>query len=163
MPENHWTPECPYCIQSGKHAGFTLEHLLISDIVTILNMKWAFEHGSNTSFPTNGYQRHFQWLIEQTKKLHLGLICQECGQTIAEIIPILGSKEEGYTIVNKAICHQCGESGEWYNKIKLSLSPWELSYFRSKADKIRAWRIVKNLLGIKKLTDQELFKLLKTL
>jgi hypothetical protein len=156
----NWTPMGPYRIKSGKHAGKTLEQILLHNISDFLKMKWALENNTNNPIHLNGYHRHFIWLIGQIDQLVASTICSECDQA-AIILPALGSHHEGYHFLTHPLCPDCRQNGQWHNSTVVRLSPWFLSNFKTKVDKKRAWETIKATLGIPKKTNgQQLFELL---
>ena len=160
LKNDSWTPDGPYHLKSGQHAGQTLEQILLHNIVNFLKMKWALEHNADNPLHLNGYHRHFLWLIAKMNQLAATALCSECGQP-ATVLPALGSHHEGYHFVARPLCDTCRECGEWAQSTTVRLSPWALENFRTKVDKKRAWEAIKAALGVPKKTNgQQLFELL---
>lgn len=160
LKNDSWTPDGPYRLKSGQHAGQTLEQILLHNIVDFLKMKWALEHNADNPLHLNGYHRHLQWLIARFNQLAATALCSECGQPAA-ILPAVGSHHQGYHFVPRPLCPTCHDKPQWQQATTVRLSPWALENFRTKVDKKRAWEAIKATLGIpKRINGQELFELL---
>jgi len=155
-----WVPNSPYVLRSGKHAGETLEHVLLHNISDFLGMKQQLEKNVADQFHPNNYQRHLQWLVTKINQLAAETYCSECGQPACRL-PVVGNNKKGHIFSARPLCDSCLEKSIWYKSTMIRL-PWSFN-FRTKTNQKRAWEAIKATLDIpKKISDQEFFEFLIT-
>ena len=159
-----YQPTGPYFFKGGKNKGKAMEILLFKNYSLLKWWFWKIKPGDTL----NEMQKHLKWIFEQVKKLKPIIQCSYCDST-AEFVGV-NIYYDGIIIVEGQCCKKCqsklwttlSENMNSYHILKINFEIAEnLHLPLSKSEKRKIIQFLKKAYGIKIITAQTVFNLLK--
>jgi hypothetical protein len=133
-----------FVLQTGIHAGKSLERLMFTDPRYV-------------SLLAQAGNRYAAWLIQQGED-RIGPSCTSCGQEGAQFLVFYQSSDGDFTIFPGAYCQRCAIDHKSCGRIMKPLAFSTARWPRRKVDQARIAKHIAGAFGLRRASDERLFR-----
>jgi len=156
-----YQPNDPYFFKSGKNEGKAIETLLFKNYSLL---KWWFLK-IKPDDTLNEMQMHLKWIFQQLLKLKTVITCPYCSSSLSTKVGI-DLYRDGAINIGGHCCENCehqlwAQLSENNDTININFEILLISRFSKGTNRKKIVTFLKKAYGIKKITAQAVFNLLK--